>query len=88
MRRVSENWRGAYVTLAARVQISQHRRHAFEVAWPDEALRSLTCVGKDSIVSACATLTSILGALSTIAMDVPVIKNGFFGATDARVHAR
>jgi hypothetical protein len=70
------------------LQISQRRRHAFEVAWPDEALRSLTCVGKDAIVSACATLTSILGALSTIAMDVPVIKNGFFGATDARVHAR
>jgi hypothetical protein len=70
------------------LQISQSRRHAFEVAWPDEAMRSLTCVGKDAIVSGCATLTSILGALSTVAMDVPVLKNAFLGATDARVHAR
>ena len=39
-------------------------------------------------MSACATLTSILGALSSLLMDVPVAKNAFFGATDARVHAR
>ena len=69
-------------------QLTHRRRHAFEVAWPDEAVRSLTCVGKDAIVSVSATLMSIVGAMSTIMMEVPAASNAYFGATDARVHAR
>ena len=72
----------------ARAQLTQQRRHKFEIAWPDEAVRSLTCVGKDAIVSVSATLTSIFGAMSVIMMDVPTTRSTLFVATDPRVHAR
>jgi hypothetical protein len=33
--------------VGAVVELTQQRRHQFEIAWPDEAVRSLTCVGKE-----------------------------------------
>ncbi|NBX19070.1 MAG: hypothetical protein EBR09_17130, partial [Proteobacteria bacterium] len=81
-------WQLMADSAAALVELTQRRRRALEITWPDEAVRSLTCVGKDAMVSISATLTSILGAMSAIMMEVPVMKNAFFGATDARVHAR
>jgi hypothetical protein len=45
-------------------------------------------LGKDAIVSVSATLMSIVGAMSTIMMEVPAASNTYFGATDARMHAR
>jgi hypothetical protein len=45
-------------------------------------------MGKDAIVSVSTTLMSIVGAMSTIMMEVPAASNAYFGATDARVHAR
>ena len=37
------------LTLNACVQLTQQHQHKFEIAWPDEAVRSLTCGGKDAI---------------------------------------
>jgi hypothetical protein len=54
------------LTLNACVQLTQQRRHKFAIAWPDEAVRSLTCVGKGHDNSVSVTLTSIFGAMSVI----------------------
>jgi hypothetical protein len=70
------------------VELTHSRREQLEIKWPIKSMQQTTCTAKDSIVSMAATLTSMLGAVSHLMLDVSLSNGNSAARVDVRAHAR
>jgi hypothetical protein len=80
-------WRLIAGKISSVVELTHKRREHYELLWPDKAMQQTTCTPKDTIVSMAATITSLLGAVSHIMLDVSLANGHSSTNIDARAHA-
>ena len=81
-------WRLIAGKISSIVELTHQRREHYELLWPDKAMQQTTCTAKDTIVSMAASITSLLGAVSHIMLDVSLANGHSSTNIDARAHAR
>jgi hypothetical protein len=81
-------WKLIAGKISSAVELTHARQEHFELLWPHTAMRQTTCTAKDTIVSMAATITSVLGAVSHLMLDVSLANGHSSANIDARAHAR
>lgn len=59
-------WKVVSRSIILAVEISESRRRVYEIGWLDEQFMEMSCQSKDVIIESVATLTSIVGMVSSI----------------------
>ncbi len=70
------------------VEVTHKHREHYELLWPDKDMQQTTFTAKDTIVSMATTITSLLGAVSHIMLDVSLANGHSSTNIDACAHAR
>lgn len=61
-------WKVVARSVILAVEISEARRNVYEIGWLDEQVMQMSCQAKDVIVEGVATLTSIVGMVSSLSV--------------------
>ena len=80
-------WRLIAGKISSVVELTHQRREHYELLWPDKAMQQTTYTAKDTIVSMAASITSLLGAVSHIMLDVSLANGHSSTNIDACAHA-